>query len=243
MLVLLSIMAIVIVVITLNKSKSEEKIDRNWRDYDNSGNYTPQRTDQIKHKWSSEDARIAGRKGEELIYKELSFRFPSAKLITNLYIPHECDTGYSEVDIVMIHETGVYCIECKNYTGSLIGDLSKDKIQQRYEGSKCFTIYNPIKQNNTHVFNVRRVLGDRYFVHNCVIFAKDIHIPQVRGTSVFFIGCISDLWMLLEDVSSKKAILTNQDMNKIYNTLNEYCDTNEKIRQNHMKYVENRKFS
>lgn len=251
MLGLLFIIAIVIIVVKLRKtskgSKGNNTFDENWRDYENRGNYTPQRTyqrtSQRKPKWDSEDARIAGQRGEELIYRELSSKFPDARFITNLYIPHESDKGYSEVDIVMIHETGVYCIECKNYTGSLIGDLSKDKIQQKYEGSKCFTIYNPTKQNNTHVFNVRRVLGDKYFVHNCVIFAKDIHIPQVRGNSAFFIGCISDLWMFLEDVSSRKVILTNQDMIRIYNILNEYCNTNEKIRQNHIKYVKKHKFS
>ena len=54
MLGLLFIIAIVIIVVKLRKtskgSKGNNTFDENWRDYENRGNYTPQRTSQRKPK-------------------------------------------------------------------------------------------------------------------------------------------------------------------------------------------------
>lgn len=97
---------------------------------------------------------IVGKIGEDAVSKavyaacELDSRH--YKLLRNVYIPKQ-DGDYSEIDVLLLHETGVYVFESKNLSGSVYGDM--DHLQwQRYKknGEKEY-IPNPIKQNEGHI--------------------------------------------------------------------------------------------
>ena len=61
-------------------------------------------------------ASDAGLLGEYQISRLLElYCCDGAKLLHNLYVPHK--SGFTEIDVVMIHPAGVFVIESKNYRG------------------------------------------------------------------------------------------------------------------------------
>ena len=62
-----------------------------------------------------------GNYGEFLTFSYLEKLDGYHKLLTNLYIPKQ-DGSTTEIDLIMISETGIYVFESKNYSGWIFGD-------------------------------------------------------------------------------------------------------------------------
>ena len=65
-----------------------------------------------------------GSYGEYLTYKGLkSYEKSGAKFLFNCYLPTQ-DGKTSEIDVMMIHTSGIYVFESKNYSGYSLGSVS-----------------------------------------------------------------------------------------------------------------------
>ena len=70
-------------------------------------------------------------------------------IFQNLYVPYK---NFScEIDILMLHEKGIFVFESKNYSGWIFGTLNQQHWTQTFKSGQKFQFYNPIKQNNTHI--------------------------------------------------------------------------------------------
>ena len=68
------------------------------------------------------DERGKGYYGEYLVFCDLYRNITgNCKLLMNLNIPSE-QQGTTEVDLLMIHETGIYVFETKHYKGTIYGN-------------------------------------------------------------------------------------------------------------------------
>ena len=54
------------------------------------------------------------------IYNVLEQLEGQKAIISNCYLPLK-DSGTTEVDLILIHESGIYVIESKNYSGWIFG--------------------------------------------------------------------------------------------------------------------------
>ncbi len=70
-------------------------------------------------------------------------------VIKNLYVPIKGKT--TEIDLLMIHEKGIFVFESKNYSGWIFGDSDQLNWTQCLQNGKKFHFYNPIRQNKTHI--------------------------------------------------------------------------------------------
>ena len=88
-----------------------------------------------------------GQRGEEKVYDTLEKLDGYKAMIRNCYLPTQRgDT--TEVDLVLIHESGIYVIESKNYSGWIFGSDSRREWTQTFpkgngETTK-YKFYNPI---------------------------------------------------------------------------------------------------
>jgi len=71
------------------------------------------------------------------------------KTINNLYIPHKGKS--TEIDVLMIHEKGLFVFESKNYSGWIFGSVDQQKWTQCFPNKEKHQFYNPILQNRTHI--------------------------------------------------------------------------------------------
>jgi len=60
-----------------------------------------------------------------------------SKTVHNVYLPHKGKT--TELDVLLIHEKGVFVFESKNYSGWIFGSAD----QQNATGFLCFHLYRP----------------------------------------------------------------------------------------------------
>ncbi|MCD7750764.1 MAG: NERD domain-containing protein [Lachnospiraceae bacterium] len=70
-------------------------------------------------------------------------------VLKNIYIPTKGKTA--EIDLIMIHEKGIFVFESKNYSGWIFGDKEQLNWTQCLQNGERHKFYNPIRQNRTHI--------------------------------------------------------------------------------------------
>ena len=70
-------------------------------------------------------------------------------VLKNIYVPYRDKT--SEIDLLMIHEKGVFVFESKNYSGWIFGNANQLNWTQSLPNKEKHQFYNPIRQNQTHI--------------------------------------------------------------------------------------------
>ncbi len=110
----------------------------------------------------------------------------------------EYDGKYSELDLVIVGRNGVFVIETKNHTGTIIGDVSDKNIKQ-YKGGQsggnyAKELYNPVKQVSTQVFRLSRYLqskGVSCWTQGIVLFTNPDANVYISGSSDIPVFAIS----------------------------------------------------
>ena len=106
--------------------------------------------------------RGKGHLGEYLIDYALNHDNVKGRLVTyaNLIVPNSNGkVGTAEIDVLMLHEKGIFIFESKNYSGWIFGSADQVKWTASLNRSEKNRFYNPIKQNRTHVGALSRYLG------------------------------------------------------------------------------------
>ena len=70
-------------------------------------------------------------------------------VLKNLYLPMKGKN--TEIDLLTIHEKGIFVFESKNYSGWIFGSEDQLKWTQCFKSGQRKHFYNPIKQNRTHI--------------------------------------------------------------------------------------------
>lgn len=123
-----------------------------------------------------------GRYGEFLIYEELKeTEKEGAKFLFNCYLGKEKKT---EIDIILLHKSGVYVIESKNYSGSVYGkEEEKTWTQYFYKNGKSYTFFNPIFQNNSHINALKYILPSSVPIYSVIVFSDRCEIKGIKVES------------------------------------------------------------
>lgn len=95
--------------------------------------------------------RNLGQYGEYLTEYALTHDNVAGDMIVlkNVYVPTGNIT--TEIDMLMIHEKGIFVFESKNYSGWIFGDYNQQSWTQSFPNGEKHKFYNPIKQNRTHI--------------------------------------------------------------------------------------------
>lgn len=103
------------------------------------------------------DERGKGYYGEYLVFCELYKKMVgNGKILMNLNIPTQ-NGGTTEIDLLLIHETGIYVFEIKHYKGTIYGDDKGAIWTQYFRTVKNNTFKNPILQNEYHIKAIKRL--------------------------------------------------------------------------------------
>lgn len=117
------------------------------------------------------DERGKGYYGEYLVFRELYPNIPgTCKILMNLEIPVPGGKK-TEIDLLLIHETGLYVFEMKHYKGTIYGKAHENRWTQYFRTAANNPFYNPIKQNQYHI----QALRNRFPgipVHSFIVFTS-----------------------------------------------------------------------
>lgn len=116
-------------------------------------------------------AKKKGNEGEDLVNKFLKSKSKDGLLLSNLTIRE--NEKYTQIDHVFITNKAIFVIETKNHSGFVIGGKADLNWTVMYGKSK-YKMYNPLKQNETHVNTIRRVIEDKNInIVPIVIFSNE----------------------------------------------------------------------
>ena len=91
---------------------------------------------------------------QDLIYRLIKAGIPASTIFHDLYIPTK--RGYTQIDIVVPTNVGIFVFEVKDYSGWIFGNGKYDKwMQVLAYGQEKHQFYNPIKQNAKHIEALR----------------------------------------------------------------------------------------
>ena len=93
----------------------------------------------------------------DLIYRLVRGGIPPQTIFHDLYVATKC--GYSQVDLVVPTNVGIFVFEVKDYSGWIYGNgRSENWTQVLAYGQEKHQFYNPIKQNQRHIEALRNSL-------------------------------------------------------------------------------------
>lgn len=169
--------------------------------------------------------------GEQQVKKQLCKNKLSKTLSVNdlLFIS---DGKSVQIDHVLINSQGLFVIETKNYSGRIYGSDAQLEWTQVLGRSK-FKFYNPVKQNATHVFHLKKLLLPKKIpVHSVVVFVKN-------NTSYITSNSVIGISSLPEYLAKYRAdILSESEIDELYDFFMDIKANTDITKHEHLKSVD-----
>ena len=168
--------------------------------------------------------RGKGYYGEFLVLKSLyTSIIGQSKILMNLIIP--TPNGKStEIDLLMIHESGIYVFEVKHYKGTIYGNKDDEVWTQYFRTQKNSHFHNPIKQNEYHIAALKQMFPDLP-IYSIIVFTNNetrIKIAKLDDSKT--IVCrIDELPIYVNRINQSDVRIINfEQIENIFNQLSEY---------------------
>ena len=175
---------------------------------------------------------VKGKIGEARVSRKLKklAKKNGGQIFDNVIIPGENDKT-SQIDHIYVCKYGVFVVETKNYAGRIYGtDGQLEWTQVLAYGHSKNKLYNPVKQNGTHIMRLSDILNLDVTFYSVVVFVK-ANIDNVDSDYVYR---ISDLKYLLHEMEEE---LNENQVEEICNIINEYKLHPVKTDKEHVKEV------
>jgi len=106
------------------------------------------------------------------------------KFLFNCYIPKQNGTT-SEIDLIMLHTSGIYVFESKNYSGWIYGAESQRMWTQTFGNGHKEHFYNPLMQNSTHIKWLRHLITDidESIYNSVIVFSNRCRLMKLDLTT------------------------------------------------------------
>lgn len=142
---------------------------------------------------------------EDFIVRALYARLPGKiNIIQNKSIWSFALNKKTQIDMILVTEFGIYCIEAKRYRTKIKGSIN-DKIWFGFSGSYMTRFYNPYFQNVEHIRCLKRELRKQGYV-----------VPQIRNYVCIPNKCDSETD--IARVVTLGTLLTRLEIDAIRNT-------------------------
>lgn len=184
----------------------------------------------------------AGNYGEYLTYRKLrKYEKRGARFLFNCYIPKK-DDETTEIDLLMIYDSGIYVFESKNYGGWIFGGESWPMWTQTFPGNgekKKRKFYNPIMQNASHIRWVQRFLHTDVPLHSVIVFSERCTLKKIEIDSRQIKVCRRNAVASVVRKLNRKtgSVLSEEEIARIYDKLYPYTQAGVGVRKKHIRDV------
>lgn len=175
----------------------------------------------IKEQKQLWDDRGKGYFGEFLVFNKLyQWVNEPCKFLMNIEVPTK-NGKTTEIDLLMIHPTGIYVFEMKHYKGIIYGDKDGEIWTQWFKTQKSNTFRNPVKQNEYHIKALKEYLGN-IPIYSFIVFTneEDCTLKVEYAHDDYLDVCtFSDLNMFLMKKFNNKSIWPTTGIEKLFEKL------------------------
>ena len=188
-----------------------------------------------------------GSVGEYLIYKYLKPIKGYKRFLFNCYIPKDNDET-TEIDVIMIHETGIHVFESKNYSGWIFGNESSFKWTQvlptgRGKSEKS-RFLNPIIQNKGHIKWLDNYLNNQEIpFYSYIVFSERCTLKDITLSSndqkVINRNMVGR--SVNKNIESNDKVLYKERIDEIYNVLYPLTQADAEEKLKHIQKIKTNK--
>lgn len=181
--------------------------------------------------------RRSGMVGEEDALSMLDITLPSEYVVFNqVMVPNPgSQTGYTEIDLVVIGPTGIFTLEVKNNHGTIYGGPeSADHWKVRKVGRRgkpyMTTMRNPVRQARSQVLalgdHLREYLGIKVWIYPMVILPSTGRQWRPRFDYSMPVTTATGAWRFIR--SEQRGYLSDNHQQRIIEALSELCQNKSK---------------
>ncbi|GEM_PF-2739997 len=171
------------------------------------------------------EANLRGMEAEEKIHSYLN-PGPFAKVphfeLKNIYLVDTNGMSH-EIDFIEIRQTGIFCIEVKNWAGNVTGSR-----QDKYWMVNGSTRRNPCFQNDTHIRAIHDIIGKKPHITSVIVMAQN----NARSLNIPGVINLSDFRSFITQFEEK--VISLDEMQRIYSLLK-----NASVKMSRKEHVEN----
>lgn len=172
----------------------------------------------------SGDERAKGYEGEFLVLKNLyNWVNLPCKFLLNVEVPTSGGKT-TEIDLLMIHSTGIYVFEMKHYKGIIYGDKNGERWTQYFKTQPNVSFKSPLKQNEYHILALQQHVPNMP-IYSFIVFTneEDCQLKVDVHDDIIDVCMINELNRYLSYKFNNKNILSASDIENIFNQLIEYA--------------------
>lgn len=178
-----------------------------------------------------------GNNGEFLTFNKLEKLDGYHKIMTNLYIPKK-DGSTTEIDLLMITETGIYVFESKNYSGWIFGNEKYKNWTQTFPNGYKNKFFNPIWQNKGHITALNAVLGVEKdtLCQSYIVFSERCTLKEItiQSSHLKVVKRNQLLRTIKQDMQMSPVVLSNSQIYSYFRELLKYTRADESVKQAHI---------
>jgi hypothetical protein len=185
-----------------------------------------------------------GNYGEYLTYIYLrKYEEDGAKFLYNCYLPK--DKGETtEIDVMMIHQSGIYVFESKNYSGWIFGsEYQKTWTQTLPSGRKSHKEHflNPIMQNKLHIKWLENQIGESVPIHSVIVFSERCTLKKIDlNSSNIYVIKRDAVKQTVADIAGRMGVSISQaQVEDIYRKLYPFTQVMNDVKQKHIQNIYN----
>ncbi|HJJ48437.1 MAG TPA: nuclease-related domain-containing protein [Methanocorpusculum sp.] len=177
----------------------------------------------------------AGLAGERNLLSVLA-KIPGACAKGPLYIPTQSG-GITEIDAVLVHTSGIFVFENKEYSGSISGTLADRLWLKTGSAGATISVANPVHQNRIHTQAAASALKvPEKYVHSVIVFSDSCDISRVPESRSDF--CITQTSRIKADLSTLLSLssFTKEEADALAFRLCRYAGS-AKAAEKHAKHI------
>lgn len=183
--------------------------------------------------------RNAGQFGEYLIDYALQSNGIEGErvVLTNLYLPMKDKT--TEIDLLMLHEKGIFVIESKYYSGWIFGSEDQLKWTQCFRNGHKEHFYNPVKQNRTHIWALAEYLSmPEEAFSSYVVFSERCtlkKVPQYFDGDITVCRRHAMLRLMRKRIKDAPVVYSHADIERLARLLRPLTEVTKEEKQQHIE--------
>lgn len=166
------------------------------------------------------------------------------QFLSNCYV-RKSDGTLTEVDLILLHESGIYVIESKNYSGWIFGGENQrfwtQSLASSGEKTKTNSFFNPIWQNKGHLNSLKKHLdlsGD-VPCYSVVVFSDRCELKRIPpANGEYFVVQRKDLLQTVQkNAETAGRRLTREEIDTLYRRLYPLTQMSEEQKALHAETV------
>ena len=185
-----------------------------------------------------------GIRGEFLIWKYLQKLSGYKKYLFNCYLPKK-NAETTEIDVILLHESGIYVFESKNYSGWIFGNEMQQYWTQclpKGRGrSRKIRFFNPIIQNKVHLKWLGKYLNrDSNLFYSYIVFSDRCKLKNITLTDNqhHVINRYNILSAVNTNAKLYKVKMSHNEINELYDKLQPLTQVGENIKSTHIDMIQ-----